>query len=224
MAVISLEEKWTKMSGVKKLIIIGAGGHARSVMDIALQNADYEIAGCIDPKPGEVLGKPVIGSDNDLETFFAEGIRHIFVAIGSNSLRHRLFDQVLSIGFEPVNVISRYATLSPRSHLGKGICIMAGAVINVNTVIDDNSIINTRCSIDHDCHIGKSSHIAPGVTLSGTVKIGDGVHVGTGASLIDKISIGDWAYIGGGAVVVDDIPSGVMAYGIPAKVIRKLVP
>lgn len=212
------------MPGIKKLIMIGAGGHARSVMDIALQNAGYEIVGCIDPAPGEVIGKPVIGSDNDLEAFFAGGVRHIFVALGNNSLRHRLFDQALSIGFEPVNIISRYAVVSPRAHLGIGICIMAGAVINVNTMIGDNCIINTRCSIDHDCHIGKSSHIAPGVALSRTVKSGEGVHIGTGASVIDGITIGDWAYIGSGAVVVNDIPSRVMGYGVPAKVVRKFVP
>lgn len=206
-----------------KLVIVGAGGHARSVMDIALQNSDYEILGCIDSVAGEVLGKPILGKDEDLGDFFAQGVRHIFVAIGDNSLRDRLYDRAISIGFEPVNIISHYAVVSPRAQLGKGICVMPGAVVNVNTVIEDNCIINTRCSIDHDCHIGKSSHIAPGVTLSGTVKIGDGVHVGTGASLIDKVSIGDWSYIGGGAVVVGDIPSGVMAFGVPAKVIRKLV-
>jgi UDP-perosamine 4-acetyltransferase len=212
------------MSKAEKLIIIGAGGHARSVMDIALENGDYEIAGCIDPTPGEVLGKPVIGNDADLETFFSQGMRYIFVAIGNNALRHRLFEKALSIGFEPVNIISRHTTISRRAHLGKGICIMAGAVINVNTVIGDNCIINTRCSIDHDCQIGKSSHIAPGVTLSGTVKSGEGVHIGTGASVIDGITIGDWSYIGGGAVVVDDIPPEVMAYGVPARVIRQFHP
>jgi UDP-perosamine 4-acetyltransferase len=207
-----------------KLVLVGAGGHARSVMDIALQNADYEIIGCIDRAAGEVLGKPVVGKDEDLDDFLVQGIRHIFVAIGDNSLRDRLYDRAISIGFEAVNIISRYAVISPRAQLGKGICIMPGAVINVNTVVEDNCIINTRCSIDHDSHIGKSSHIAPGVTLSGTVNIGNGVHVGTGASLIDKVSIGDWSYIGGGAVVVNDLPSGVMAYGVPAKVIRKLIP
>ena len=205
-----------------KLVIIGAGGHARSVMDIALQSANYEILGCIDPFPGEVLGKPIIGKDEDLSTLFIQGVRHIFVAIGDNVRRERLYDQAISLGFEPVNIISQSAIVSPRAHLGTGICIMPGSVVNVNTVIEDNCIINTHCSIDHDCHIGKSSHIAPGVTLSGTVRIGEGVHVGTGASLIDKVSIGDWSYVGGGAVVIDDIPSGVMAYGVPAKVIRKL--
>lgn len=206
---------------MNKLIIVGAGGHARSVMDIALQDADYEIVGCVDPLPGDVLGKPVVGNDTDLTTFFARGIRHIFIAIGNNSLRHSLFNQAISIGFEPVNIISRHAVISPRAHLGKGICIMAGAVVNVNTTIGDNSIINTRCSIDHDCEIGKSSHIAPGVTLSGRVKSGEGVHIGTGASVIDGITLGDWAYIGGGALVVKDIPPRVLAYGVPARVIRE---
>jgi len=202
---------------MNKLIFIGAGGHARSVMDIALQNGNFDI-----PSPGEVLGMPVIGSDNDLEKLFANGIRYIFVAIGDNQLRHKIFNRILEIGFEPVNIISQHSVISPRAHLGKGICVLAGVIINVNTVIDDNCIINTACSIDHDCYIGKSSHIAPGVAMSGTVKIGEGVHIGTGASVIDRISIGDWSYIGGGAAVVKDIPSRVMAYGVPARIIRKI--
>lgn len=207
---------------MKKIIIVGAGGHARSVVDIALQIGEYEIVGCIDPVPGDVLGIPVIGSDDDLASLFANGIKHIFVAIGQNRRRHMLFNQAISIGFEPVNIISRQAVLSPRVNLGKGICIMAGAVVNVNTSIGDNCIINTRCSIDHDCHIGMSSHIAPGVALSGTVRAGEGVHIGTGASVIDGISIGDWSYIGCGAAVVNDLPTDIMAYGVPARVIRQL--
>jgi UDP-perosamine 4-acetyltransferase len=208
---------------LKKLIIIGAGGHARSVIDIALQNAQYEIVGCIDPTPGDVLGIPVIGGDSDLESLLADGIQCVFVALGDNQRRHALFDRAVSMGFEPVNIVSRHAMISHRVQLGKGICIMAGAAINVNTVVNDNCIINTCCSIDHDCKIGKSSHIAPGVALSGTVNIGSGVHLGTGSAVIDRISIGDWSYIGAGAVVVRDLPPSVMAYGVPAKIIRELI-
>jgi UDP-perosamine 4-acetyltransferase len=207
---------------MEKLIILGAGGHARSVMDILLQNNDYEVVGCIDPLSGDVLGKPVIGNDNDLVSFFSRGIKNIFVAIGDNRLRDRLFHKIGAIGFQPINVISRYAMISPRANLGKGICVMAGAVNNENTIIEDNSIINTHCSIDHDCFIGQSTHIAPCVALSGTVRIGNGVQVGTGASVIDGITIGDWAFIGGGAAVVSDIPEGVLAYGVPARIIRKI--
>jgi len=207
---------------MEKLIILGTGGHARSVMDILLQNNDFDIIGCIAPESCEVLGQPVIGNDNDLESIFSNGIKNIFVALGDNRLRDGLFQKVKSIGFCPINIISRYAMISPRAHLGNGICVMAGAVINVNTIIEDNSIINTHCSIDHDCYIGRSAHIAPGVALSGTVKIGTGVQVGTGASVIDGVSIGDWAFIGGGAAVVSNIPDSVLAYGVPARIIRKI--
>jgi UDP-perosamine 4-acetyltransferase len=207
---------------LKKLAVVGAGGHARSVLDIALQNADYEIVGCIDPVPGEVLGIPVIGGDSDLETLPARGVHCLFIALGDNRRRHILFDRALSLGFELVNIVSRQAVISPRVKLGAGICVMAGAILNVNTVVNDNCIINTACSIDHDCVIGKSSHVAPGVALSGTVHVGEGVHIGTGAAIIDRMSIGNWTYVGAGAVVVHDLPASVMAYGVPAKVIRKL--
>ncbi len=207
---------------MEKLIILGTGGHARSVMDILLQNENFDIVGCIGPDASAVLGRPVIGNDNDLGQIFSKGIRNIFIALGDNHRRNELFEKVTGIGFRPINVISEYAIISPRVELGLGICVMAGAVINVDTMIGDNCIINTRCSIDHNCSIGRSSHIAPGVTLSGTVRTGEGVHIGTGSCVIDGINIGDWAYIGGGAAVVKDIPAGVLAYGVPARVIRKL--
>lgn len=208
---------------LKKLAVVGAGGHARSVLDIALQNADYEVVGCIDPVPGEVLGIPVIGTDGDLESLRSRGVPCLFIALGDNRRRHILFDRAVSLGFELANIISRDAVISPRAKLGAGICVMAGAILNVNTVINDNCIINTSCSIDHDCIIGKSSHIAPGVALSGTVHVGEGVHIGTGAAVIDRMSIGSWSYVGAGAVVVHDLPASVMAYGVPAKVIRELI-
>lgn len=204
----------------QQVIILGAGGHARSVLDMALYVDEYEIIGCLSPFPGEVLGVPVIGSDDNLPDFYSKGVRCVFVAVGDNRLRHKLFDHAVSLGFEPVNIISPHAIISSRAVLGKGICVMPGAVINVNSVIEDNAIINTRCSIDHDCRIGKSAHIAPGVSLSGTVNVGQGVQIGTGASVIEQITIGDWAFIGGGAAVVRDIPPGVIAYGIPARPMR----
>lgn len=209
---------------MSKLIIVGAGGHARSVIDLALQNNNYELVGCLDSKAGDVLGIPVIGSDLDLANTFASGVKNIFIAIGDNHIRHDLFNLAESIGFEPVNIISNQAVISPRAKLGKGICVMAGAVINVNAEIGDNCIVNTHSSIDHDCQVGKSSHVAPGVALSGNVRMGEGAHIGTGAAVIDNITIGEWAYIGAGATVVRDIPAGKMAYGVPARVIRKVDP
>jgi UDP-perosamine 4-acetyltransferase len=207
---------------MEKLILLGAGGHARSVMDLLLQNDEYDVVGCLDPAPGAVLGIPVIGNDDQLDILFSKGIKKAFIAIGNNRLREKLFGRAQFIGFEIINIISRSATISPRASLGSGICVMAGAVLNVNTRIGDNCIINTRCSIDHDCTIGRSVHIAPGVTLSGSVKVGDGAHIGTGTAVIDGITIGEWAYVGGGAAVVKDIPAYTLAYGVPAKAVRNL--
>lgn len=211
----------------RELIICGAGGHARSVIDIIMRTDAYRIVGCIDPHYPGTQHVPlldeikVIGRDDDLIKFYKSGITNIFIALGDNKLRKNMFEYSLSIGFSVVNIISQHAIISPRAVLGMGVCVMPGAVINVNTVIGDNCIINTRCSLDHDCKVGNHSHIAPGVTISGSVSIEEGVHIGTGSSVIDNIHIGSWAYIGGGAAVVNDINAGVLAYGVPAKEIKK---
>ena len=211
------------------LLVIGAGGHARSVLDIVLQNGVYSKIACLDsswPNLKHVEGieeVPVIGTDSDMESFYYSGFRHIFIALGNNKLRHKLFRQAVSFGYEPVNIISRYSIISPRVQIGKGICIMAGAVININTVIENNCIINTRCSIDHDCYIMESCHIAPGVTLSGYVKVGEGAWIGTGTSVIDKISIGEWSFVGSGAVVIESLEPNTLYYGVPAKKIRSVL-
>ncbi|MCI8622571.1 MAG: acetyltransferase [Provencibacterium sp.] len=209
------------------LLLIGAGGHARSVLDIALENGQ-PVAGCLSPDyptlrsvPG-LEEIPIIGTDNDLERLFREGHRKIFVAIGNNRLRGRLYRQALEIGFEPVNLISRYARVSRYARLGRGICVMAGAVINIGCTVSDNVIVNTNSSLDHDCTVGPSCHIAPGTAVSGGVSIGEGVQLGTGCSVIDGVSIGAWSFLGAGSVVVSDIPDHLLAYGVPAKRIQAL--
>lgn len=211
-----------------KVLIIGAGGHARSVMDIILQNNEYEIVGCIDncyDSRKQVEGMehiPIIGNDDMLLEFRKAGIYHCFVALGNNNLREKLFHKIKDLGFTPINVISKHAILSSTVNLGDGICIMPGAILNINVVVEDNCILNTNCSIDHDCFIGKNSHIAPGVTLSGAVVVNKNVQIGTGACVIDGINIRERAFIGAGATVVKDITAGMLAYGVPAKEIRKL--
>lgn len=214
-----------------QLVVIGAGGHARSCLDILLQNGEYEIAGCIDKCYDENASRfvqvgdtavPVIGSDDMLADIFAKGIKNIFPAVGSNRLREKLFGNALEMGFNVINAISRAAVISPAARLGRGICVMPGAVVGVNTVIGDDCIINTNCSLDHDCKVGPHCHIAPGAAVSGTVTVGRGVQIGTGACVIDGINIGEYSFIGAGAAVVKDIPENVLAYGVPARVIKVL--
>lgn len=216
---------------MEKLIIIGAGGHARSCADILIQNNEYDIVGCVDRSYNGSdraflnIGThliPVVGNDDMLEELFRKGIRRVFIALGNNNVRRKLYEKTVDIGFSPINIISKYSVISPTAKLGNGICVMAGAVINVNTVIGNDCIINTNCSLDHDCIVGAHCHIAPGTAVSGTVCIGNNVQLGTGTSVIDGLTIGDGAFIGAGSVVVKDIPENVLAYGVPARVIKNI--
>ncbi len=207
----------------EKILIIGAGPHSKVIIDMVLEESKYEIVGLVDKEQGfEVLGIPVIADDSALVTIYESGIKKAFIAIGNNRIRAKIYQELIKIGFELVNVVSLNAKLSQHTKLGNGIAIMPGAVINADAVIGDNCIINTNASIDHDCIVGKNVHIAPGVAISGSTHIGEGTQIGTGASVIDKVTIGEWCIIGAGSVVVSNIESNTKAFGVPAKTIEKL--
>ncbi|WP_164473043.1 acetyltransferase [Clostridium sp. E02] len=213
---------------MKKVVIIGAGGHARSVIDIFLQSGDYEIAGCLDPcysYRGSVEFMEdihIIGDDTIIPDLVKLGMEYVFIAIGDNKLRCKLMDTVKKYALQVVTIISPNAYISPRAEIGTGSCVMAGAAISVNCKIGEGVIINTNSSVDHDCQINDYVHIAPGTAISGSTIISKGTHIGTNAAVIDGVRIGSWSYIGAGAAVVKDIPSNVMAYGVPAKIIREI--
>lgn len=207
----------------EQIVIIGAGVHAKVVIDLLQENNEHIIAGCIDnnvKKGNKILDVSVIGNDHDIVNIYKEGIQKVFIAVGNNKVRHKLYKQLEQIGFEFINVISKHASISSHAVLGKGVVVMPGAVVNVHAHISDNVIINTNSSVDHDTHIGMSCHIAPGCSLSGNVYIGDRTHIGTGTSVIDGIRINKDCVIGAGSVVVRNIEDHVVAYGVPAKKIR----
>lgn len=205
----------------QKVVVIGAGGHAKVIIDILRMNSSYELIGCTDRQIGSfVLSLPVLGDDSILPTLFEQGIHHAFVAIGDNRLRKKLSQKAQMIGFQFVNAISPFTCISDSVKIGTGVAIMPGAVINVETRIGNHSIVNTGASVDHDCQIGDYSHIAPGCNLAGNVNVGNGTFVGIGSKVIDGTSIGEWSMIGGGAAVIDDIPDYCTAVGVPAKIIK----
>jgi len=214
---------------LEKAVVIGAGGHARSVIDIIQQVGQYEVVGVLDAsyplrKRMELMEDiPIMGDDSLLSELKNMNINNVFVAIGDNQLRYKLIAKVKAHQLKLIQVISPYAIISPRAMIGAGTCVMAGAAINVNSKIGLGVIINTNASIDHDCVIGDFVHIAPGTAISGSTRIGEGTHIGTNSSIIDRLCIGKWSYIGAGAVVVSDLPSRVMAYGVPAKVVKNMI-
>lgn len=203
-----------------EVIVIGAGGHAKVVIEILRENPEYRLVGCVvrDFKEGAVCGLPVIGGDESLSMWHSKGIHHAFVAIGDNALRARLSDVVKSLEFMMVNAVSSHAVVSQSATLGAGVAIMPGAVINAETRIGDGVIINTGATVDHDCELGAYCHVGPGSHLAGHVSLSEGSFIGIGASIIPAISIGAWATVGAGGAVIRDLPAHSFAAGVPARI------
>lgn len=202
----------------KSVIVLGAGGHAKVVIEI-VRALGYQVSYCVagSDSPDDCMGVPVLKGDSHLPELRHFGHSLFFPAIGSNTIRERSTAHAVSIGYELINAISPNAIISPSLVLGKGIAIMSGVVINAQCKIDDLAIINTGATVDHDCHIGFCAHVAPQCALAGNVSIGSRAFLGIGTCVIPDVTIGDKSIIGAGSVVISDIPSSVTALGHPAK-------
>jgi UDP-perosamine 4-acetyltransferase len=205
------------------VVVIGAGGHAKVVIELIRAQGRYEVVGCTDREPQrrEVVGAPLLGSDDVLPGLYARGIRHCFVALGDNALRRKVATQVTALGFQLVNAISPKAIVSPSARIGRGVAVMGGAVINADATIGDLAIVNTRAAVDHDCQIGEAAHVAPRAALAGSVRIGPLAFVGAGATIVPGISVGESTVIGAGATVISDLGPNIVAVGVPAKPLQR---
>lgn len=196
----------------KKLTIIGASGHAKVVAEIALLNGyDYLEFLDDDANKQSCFGFPVVGSLDDIKSVKND----IFIAIGDNSLRAKLFSQVENCSM-PI-LIHPKAIVSEKASIGVGAVVMAGAVVNPYAKIGVGCIINTCSSVDHDCCIGDFSHVSVGAHIAGSVIIGKQNFIGAGAIIINNKNICDGNIIGAGAIVVKNLVEHGVYYGVPAK-------
>ena len=206
------------------LVIIGAGGHGRVVLDILSAAGGHSVVGFLDADPSlrgaSVGGVPVLGPVNLLAKLWQQKVRHGIVAIGDNRTRRRYGDQLRQQGFALINAIHPSAVVSSSAKLGKNVVVAAQAAVCAEACIDDFAIINTGAIVDHECRVGAGAHITPGVRLAGRVQVGEEAFVGLGANVIQCLSIGRGAIVGAGAVVIRDVPDGATAVGVPARVIR----
>jgi sugar O-acyltransferase (sialic acid O-acetyltransferase NeuD family) len=204
----------------ERFAVIGAGGHAKVVVD-ALLSSGHEVMGFYDDDPALLGAEPlpgmkVLGDTKEVPGNWKGKVVFI-LAIGENRVRWRL-SRRLSIPYGVACAPS--AVLGSGVRIGKGSMILPSATVNIDTVIGAHVILNTSCSVDHDCAIGDNVHVGPGTHLGGGVVVGEGAFLGIGASVIPGIRIGRWSVIGAGAVVTKDLPDNCTAVGIPAKVIK----
>lgn len=209
---------------MKKLLLIGGGGHCHSVIDSILMLNSYEKIGIIDDKDCSFLGISTIGTDYDVSRLFQEGWTDAFITVGSignTDLRHRLYHMIVDLGLAIPNIVDPTATIAKDVKIQQGTYVGKKAVINAGSKIGECAVINTGAIIEHDCMVGPFAHISPGATLCGQVHVGENAHVGAGAVVKQLVKIGDHSLIGAGSVVVKDIPKNIVVYGNPCRLVEQ---
>jgi sugar O-acyltransferase (sialic acid O-acetyltransferase NeuD family) len=217
----------TRKPGV---LVVGASGHARVVLDAIERAGRYRVLGLIADgrKRGEREGAyRVLGGEAEFAAIASRlGARSGVIAIGDNwqrdQVRRRLLRQAPRFSF--VTIVHPAAVVARGAALGAGTVVMAGAVINPGAAVGECCIVNTGASLDHDCRMGNFSSLAPGAVVGGNVRIGRYTAIGLGASVIHRRKIGEHAVVGAGAVVLEDLPARCVAYGVPARNARPRKP
>lgn len=188
----------------KPLILLGGGGHCKSVIDVA-ESAGYTILGILD-KPElvgtKVLGYEIIGTDDDIPQYVDKAEFLITVGqIKSPATRQKLALLVMSAGGKFATVIANDAYVSKYAKISKGTVVMHKAVVNADACIGEHCIINTMANIEHEVQIGGFCHVSTGVMVNGNCVIGDEVFIGSGSVLYNGISVADKAIIPAGSIV-----------------------
>ncbi len=207
------------MSEVKeKIVLIGGGGHARSVVDAIERMGVYDIIGFVDADPTtSYKSYRTIGCDDDLERIYKSGVHLAVICVGflgNSSLRKKLYDHAKSIGFSLPVIIDPSSEIADDASMGEGSFIGKLAVVNSNARLGVMTIVNTAAIIEHDCRVDDFSHVAVNATLCGDVSVGRAVLIGAGSVVIQGVSIGSDALVGAGAIVLGNVAEGERAVGI----------
>lgn len=205
----------------RRLLLIGGGGHCKSVLDSVYRSGYFEETGIIDSnkKTGEmILDTPVVGTDVDLEKL-SEKYSYAFVTVGSvgnTAIRRKLYTYVKMLGYKIPNIIDPSASIAMNCQLGEGIFAGKHVVINSSASIENGAIINTAAIIEHDSYVGAFTHVSPGAVVCGNVKIADDVHVGANSTIIQGKNVRSNIVIGAGSVVTKDLTMPGIYVGVPA--------
>ena len=214
---------------LEPVVGIGAGGHARAVMEVLVLDGRYEVRGLLDSDPtliGVKMGNArVLGDDSLISGLRNDGLRYFFVGLGSVGdcqPRTRLYKLAVDAGLKPVTAIHPDAVMSASVEFSQGATIMAGAIINSCAILGENVIVNTGAIVEHDCVVQSHVHIASRAVLASGVCVGEMTHIGVGAIVRQGISIGEGVTVGAGALVVKDVAPWTVVIGVPAHVLRQV--
>ena len=200
------------------LIIWGAGGHGKVVLDVARSAGAFEQIVFLDDdrmKSGSLFcGCPVGGGPGELHQFAGSAF---IVAVGDNRKRAQCFSRACGNGLSPTALVHLTAVIAPSASIGRGTVIMPGVIVNADAVIGEDCIINTGAIVEHDCRIGPHVHISPRVVLGGCVNVGPLAHIGIGAVVLPGATVGEESIVGAGAVVLREAPARCTMVGVPAK-------
>ena len=217
------DAKISRVKTLNRLAVLGAGGHAKVVMEIA-RLIGWEEISIFDDHVTSPVGCPhlsTIGTTNDLLGCL-KNFDAVHIAIGDNEIRAEKLCLLREHGASLASLIHPLACVSHSARVTEGTVIMAGVVINADCRIGSGVILNTGCNVDHDCVVADFAHLAPGVTLAGDVSVGEYALVGVGSSVIQAKSIGEGTVIGAGSCVTEDIPAHCIAFGTPCKKVKAL--
>lgn len=210
------------------ILIIGASGHAKVIIDIVERLNKHCIVGLIDsfkPIGTQLMGYPIIGHEKDLPQLQKKyNVNTGIIAIGDNWIRKVMYKKIMAIapGFNFVAAVHPNAVIGKDVKIGKGTIVIAGAIINSAANIGKFCIINTKASLGHDSIMKPFSSLAPDATVGGNVTIGAFASICLSASVIQNITIGKHAIIGAKALVNKNVEDFQLAYGIPAKSVRTI--
>ena len=201
------------------LLIWGAGGHGKVVLDVARSTGRFDRIAFLDDDSARAgltpCDCPLIGGPGELPRLAGSAF---VVAVGDNRTRARCFTRAIENGLSPTALVHSTGVVAPSATIGCGTVVMPGAIVNAGAVIGENCIINSGAVVEHDCRIEAHVHISPRAVLGGGVSVGAFAHVGIGAIVLPRAVIGEDSVIGAGAVVLRDAPARRTVVGVPAKV------
>ncbi len=210
---------------MSRILIVGAKGFAKELLETVLQNDPYANVTLFDDLSDDLPTKlfdkyPIIRTKDAVREYFENVDRSFALGIGSPRLRERFFAEFVELGGEPETVISPFAKIGLHANqIGDGTCILTDAVVESNNRIGNGCLIHVGVLISHDVMLGDFCEVSPRANLLGGATVGAGCSIGTGSVILPRINVGNNVTVGAGGVVTKDMPDNCTAVGVPARAI-----